>query len=170
MATENLRQLSTHRLQLRQPNSTDIEACFAIHGDPDTNRFNPAGPDADLATSEKRLIGWIVDWEAHGIGYWIIHEQHTGHLVGFGGLTFTRWRDRDVLNLYYRLTPAMWGRGYATEVGILGVSVGVERWPDAPIVARTRPENISAAACAVRCGLLRTPELDTEHSVYVKNW
>ena len=34
----------TERLLLRRPTVDDIDAIFAIHADPATNRFNPAPP------------------------------------------------------------------------------------------------------------------------------
>ncbi len=141
-----------------------------IHGDPATNRYNPAGPDANVAASVRRLAGWMAEWKSRGLGYWIAHDRDEHRLVGFGGLTFATWRDREVLNLYYRLAPAMWGKGYATELGKHAVALASNHSPTVPIVARTRPENTSAAACAVRCGLARRPDLDTEHHAFAKNW
>ncbi len=42
-------------LLLRRPVTDDLPAVWAVHGDPRTNRHNPAGPDADVAASRDRL-------------------------------------------------------------------------------------------------------------------
>jgi ribosomal-protein-alanine N-acetyltransferase len=160
---------ATDRLLLRRPVSSDADACFVVHGDPRTNRFNPVGPEADLAASEQRLAIWLEQWHSHEIGYWIAHTRQ-GQLVGFGGVALLNFAGRQVLNLYFRLTPTMWGKGYATELGIHAMRLAAEHCAHLPIVARTRADNSSAAATAVRCGLVRRPDLDAEHHVYASNW
>jgi hypothetical protein len=48
----------TERLTLWPPRGDDRDALWAIHSDPETNRFNPAGPmrtQAEAATMPERL-------------------------------------------------------------------------------------------------------------------
>lgn len=161
---------TTDRLLLRRPVGSDAGACFVVHGDPETNRYNPAGPDSDRAASEARLATWIEQWHSNQVGYWIAHTKQGQQLVGFGGVALLDFAGREVLNLYFRLTPPMWGKGYATELGVRAVQLATEHLAGLPIVARTRADNGSAAATAIRCGLLRRPDLDAEHQVYARNW
>ena len=46
-------EVHTSRLILRRLRIEDGPAMFIVHGDPATNRYNPSGPDPDVATSEK---------------------------------------------------------------------------------------------------------------------
>ena len=66
----------TERLLLRRPVSTDLDAVYEIHSDPVTNKFNPAGPDPDLAASKQRLQEWLnrrADLDRHdGTGHAVI--------------------------------------------------------------------------------------------------
>lgn len=48
----------TARLLLRRPEPSDLGDVFRVHGDPATQRFNPAGPDPDVAASRTRLERW----------------------------------------------------------------------------------------------------------------
>lgn len=163
--------LRTERLSLRRPGANDGIAMFRVHGDPDTNRYNPAGPDPDLATSEAALRDWLQQWQADGYGYWAVTLPPATDVVGFGGVRRIIWRDRDVLNLYYRLVPAVWGHGYAAELARVAVGLARTHLPQLPVVARTRPENLPSTRTAERAGLLRRPDLDTaEHIIYVLGW
>ncbi|MGA5305079.1 GNAT family N-acetyltransferase [Nucisporomicrobium flavum] len=83
-----------------------------------------------------------------------------GATVGFCGLKFVRFREREVLNLFYRLDPAYWGIGLATEAADAVVKWAGEHLPEWPILARVRPENVPSQKVAVRAGLSRADHLD----------
>ena len=51
-------EVRTERVVLRRLRATDGPAIFAVHGDPATNQYNPAGPHPDLATSEEMRKLW----------------------------------------------------------------------------------------------------------------
>lgn len=161
----------TPRLILRRPEEDDGSAMFRIHGDPETNRYNPQGPDPDLAASEATLQTWLQQWREEGFGYWAVTLRSDPTVIGFGGVRRLIWRNRDILNLYYRLTPSAWGRGYATEVAQSAVALARTHLPSLPVVARVRPVNRASARTAQRAGLPRRPDLDAdEHHVYALGW
>lgn len=160
----------TERLILRRLRAEDGPAMFAVHGDLATNLYNPAGPHPDLVTSEKMLRLCEQHWEEYGFGYWAVTLPQEENVLGFGGVEHLFWRDRDVLNLYYRFTPGAWGHGYATELARTAVTLAREHLPQWPIIARTRFENIASIRTAERAGLLRRPDLDTEHIVFALGW
>jgi RimJ/RimL family protein N-acetyltransferase len=103
--------VQTTRLFLRRLQPTDGPAMFAVHGDPATYHYSPAVPHPDLATSEEMLRGCLQHWETYGFGYWAVTLAQEDKVIGFGGVEQRVWRDRDVLNLYYRFTPVHGGRG-----------------------------------------------------------
>ena len=163
-------EVHTERLLLRRLRIEDGPAMFAVHGDPATNRYNPSGPDPDLTTSEKTLREWLQNWESEGYGYWAVIRLQAQDILGFGGIRHIVWRDRDVLNLYYRLTPAAWGQGYASEMAQTAVALARKHMPSLPVIARTREKNVAAIRVAERAGLQRRPDLDTEHIVFASGW
>ena len=160
----------TEQLLLRRPLAEDGPAMFKIHGDPATNQYNPAGPDPDIATSEEGLRRWRDHWHLWGFGYWTVMLPPSEEVLGFGGVMRLTWRNQDVLNLYYRLTPGAWGQAYATEIARTAVTLAQAHLPAWPIVARTRAANIASQRTAERAGLVRRPNLDTEHLVFALGW
>jgi RimJ/RimL family protein N-acetyltransferase len=161
----------TARLTLRRPDSGDTQAFFQVDGDPATNRFSLAGPAPNLAASEERLCEWLRQWHEDGYGYWALAVAPDATVVGFGGVRHITWRDREVLNLYFKLQPAFWRRGYATELARTAVDLARAYLPHLPIIARTRPNNLASARTAERAGLLRRRDLDTaEHLIFALGW
>lgn len=157
----------TERLVLRRPAIEDAAAMFAIHSDPETNRFNPYGPDPDPATSEEVLRQWLRQWADDGFGYWAVTLPEGGEVIGFGGVRRITWQDRDILNLYYRFTPGSWGHGYAAETARTAVVLARTHLPALPVVARVRAVNVPSVRTAERAGLMRRPEFDTdEHLIF----
>ncbi|SHF82962.1 GNAT family N-acetyltransferase [Geodermatophilus nigrescens] len=83
-------------LLLRRPGADDLPAVWAVHGDPRTDRHDPAGPDADAAASRDRLREWLDHWERHGFGYSAV-ETDEGRVVGFSGVRTSAWDGVPVL-------------------------------------------------------------------------
>ncbi len=125
-----------------------------------------------MATSEHRLREWIAHWDQHSFGYWAVETldplestdaaepRAAGSVIGFAGLRRTRWLDSDVLNLYYRFEQAAWGRGFAAEAARHAVLLGTLYFPDVPVIARTKPENVPSQRTALAAGLHRRTDLD----------
>ena len=154
----------TARLVLRRPSPADLDAVFTVHADPRTNTHNPAGPDPDRAASARRLSEWLDHWEDHGFGCWTVEDAGpAGATVGFAGLRHSEWRDRPVLNLYYRFSPERWGRGLATEAARAAVTWARAALPDLPVLAMTTERNLASQRTALAAGLERRPELEQLH-------
>ncbi|HEY4389261.1 MAG TPA: GNAT family N-acetyltransferase [Ktedonobacteraceae bacterium] len=159
--------VQTSRLILRRLQPTDGPAMFRIHGDPQTNQYNPAGPHPDLATSEEMLRDCLQYWNDFGFGYWAVTLVQQEAVLGFGGVEHRFWRGQEVLNLYYRFTPGAWGQGYATELAQTAVTLARKHLPQWPVVVRTRTKNLASQQVALRAGLLRRSDLEGEHVVFV---
>lgn len=160
----------TERLVLRRPREADLDAVYRIHADPETNRYNPAGPDPDMAASRDRLQQWLGHWDRHGFGYWTVTASgEEAAPLGFCGVRHEQWLDQPVLNLYYRFGPEVWGRGLATEAACHAVTLASRHFPGVPVLARTKPDNLPSQRTALAAGLTRRAELDrhdgTGHAV-----
>lgn len=160
----------TQRLWLSRPSAADLEAVWAIHADPRAQEHNPHGPLTNRGSAVAMLDEWIATWGERGVGYWTVRLREDGSIIGFGGIELETFHVRSVLNLYYRLSPEAWGRGYASELVARAIDTACLHFPDLPIVARIRDANAAARRVAESGGLERREDLDTEHVVYTLGW
>lgn len=155
--------VSTEHLLLRRLERTDYDAALRIHTDPRTNLHNPETPTAQSAAN--LLQAFLDHWDREGFGYWAVEERDApGTVIGFTGLQRAMVDDRDILNLYYRYDPAVWGRGYAKEGAREAVRRGRELLPELPVLARTMASNILSQRTAQAAGLRHRPELDRHYA------
>ena len=158
----------TDRLLLRRVTLADLPAILRIHLDPLTNQHRPGGAPSQLE-AERDIEGFIGTWQEYGVGYWVAELE--GEVVGVAGIRPFLFCGRDSWNLYYRFAPSAWGKGLATEAACEAVTVARELLPARPVVARTRPKNLSAARVAESAGLQRRAELDAdEFIIYACGW
>ncbi|WP_086819249.1 GNAT family N-acetyltransferase [Allokutzneria sp. NRRL B-24872] len=147
--------ITTDRLVLRRPTAEDLAAVVEIHADPETNRFNPLGP-ADEARATQDLKSWLAHWVEHGFGYCAITE-HSGHVIGFGGLRTHVFDGEPVLNLYYRFRPSAWGKGFAPEMARAVVDWARDHRPE-PVLIFTKFDNAPAIRVAEKIGFVQLCE------------
>ena len=148
----------TARLSLDRISVVDFDGMWKIHADPLTNEFNPEGPLAARTDAQRQFGTWLGHWHEHDFGPWTVRDDDG--IVGFAGLRYTRWNDRTVINLGYRFTPAVWGRGYATEAASAAVDLWREGHSAHPLIAYTKPGNLGSQRTALKVGLERRPDLD----------
>ncbi|HEX3761532.1 MAG TPA: GNAT family N-acetyltransferase [Kofleriaceae bacterium] len=156
----------TDRLILRPVHGNDLEALWAIHGDPATNRYNPAGPLPSRNAAEDLLRQWASHWAAHDFGYWAVATRdEPGAVIGFGGVRLRDLRGAQCLNLFYRLTPTTWGKGYATELGRAAVALAFDRLGHDAVFATVRADNRPSIAVLERLGFQHDGELPDDRGM-----
>ncbi|KAA5834355.1 GNAT family N-acetyltransferase [Saccharopolyspora hirsuta] len=144
-------EMRTDRLVLRRVRADDQPAAVAILSDPETHRFNPSGPPS-AADAGEMLAQWQADWRRDGIGYWAVVLPGAEQVIGFGGLRFHTVGEEPVLNLFYRFSPAHWGRGYASEMARAAVGWAERTQADRPVVIMTDPGNEPSQRVAEKLG------------------
>ncbi|MBE4753269.1 GNAT family N-acetyltransferase [Corallococcus sp. ZKHCc1 1396] len=161
--TQAFELMTTERLRLRAVRSSDVDAVFALHGDPETNRYTVSGAMRSLEAARTQLAVWLEDWSRTGIGYWVVERRDApGAVVGFGGLRYKVLEGQQVLNLAYRLAPHAWGAGYATELARAALALAREHLPAIPVVAVIHPENAPSLRVATRLGMRLDRRIDYE--------
>ena len=145
-------------LSFRRLTASDLQVAHLLHGDPETNQHNPYGPDPDLATTQIRLDEWLRHWDEYGFGYEFIEED--GAVIGICGVRRDVWQGLHVLNLYWRLLPEVWGRGYATIAGQHALEMARAARHREPVVARMLAGNSASARVAEKLGMTRREDLD----------
>lgn len=154
-------ELRTERLVLRRPVAADVETVWRIHRDPRACAHNPGDLIETRQEAEERFRSWDAHWERNGFGYWTVRRAGSAEPLGFCGIKRMELRGRPVLNLFYRLDPAAWGGGLATEAAAKVVGWAAANLPAETLVARVRPGNAASLKVATRAGLRRASDLDT---------
>jgi RimJ/RimL family protein N-acetyltransferase len=144
------------------PSAADAGVILRVHRDPRACAHNPDDMMATPAEAVERCLAWRAHWVRHGFGYWVLRPLvRPGEVVGFCGLKVMSLHGEPVLNLFYRLVPAVWGAGLAGEAATAAVAWVSARAAGRPVIARVRPANVASARVAVRAGLHRAVHLDT---------
>jgi RimJ/RimL family protein N-acetyltransferase len=137
-----IKNIKTARLILRIPTQEDLLMVYAIHSDPATHKYSRLGPHKSVKESEILLKEWLNKWEIYGYGYWKIStELEPSKIIGFGGVANKELFGRHYANLYYRLIPEAWGKGYATEMSHAAIDIAFNKLGLTEVIAIVRPDN-----------------------------
>lgn len=146
------RHVVTERLVLTAPVPADLPELHALHADPRVYRHWPHGRHTSPEQTEQMVAGYTGSWTRYGLGAWVVRAADDGRLVGMGGCSV---RGGVAWNLYYRLDPAEWGRGYAQEVVTAARAAAHDQRPDLAVLAYLLEVNEGSRRTAERAGLTR---------------
>jgi RimJ/RimL family protein N-acetyltransferase len=154
--------LTTRRMLLRQFTEADLGWLAALHGDPAVMRYLDEGKPVPAAVVAAETLPRILgDYQRlpAGMGCFAATDKQGGAPLGWFGLRppESAGLDRQVsgtAEVGYRLFPAAWGRGYATEgaralVGQAFTELGMER-----VVATTMTVNVASRRVLEKAGLV----------------
>lgn len=155
-----------------QPSAAVVDAVLRLHGDPRAYRWVPADPLTEPHQAVEMLQRWCDDWRRTGVGYRLVVEgDRVVGAVGVRLLEQPGWSSTPVLNLYYRLDPAVWGRGLASVAARAVLAVDAPRLPGVPVVARIAPGNEASLRLAEKLGFVPSPWRERDgavvHEVFV---
>lgn len=160
--------IRTKRLTLRQWRAADAEAFAALNADPKVTRYLSSG--LDRAASDALLGRIVAEWADCGFGLWAVQVAETGEFAGFAGLhrapaamPFT-----PKVEVGWRLAPAHWDHGYATEAAAAVLVDGFARVGLDEVVSFATVANVRSQRVMLRLGMRRAgdfehPELPSGH-------
>lgn len=107
--------LETNRLIIRDFSQQDLEPLAQLFAHPEVMRFSRAGPLSLQQTQElleHRILG---HYAQHGFGLWALIHKENHQFIGVAGFSFQTVDGEEWPELGYRLYPAYWGNGLASE-------------------------------------------------------
>jgi len=144
--------LETDRLLVREYVEDDAEAFFKLNADPEVVRFVPDKPLLSLEQARQTLIDHpIADYCRYGFGRGACILKSTGEQIGFAGLKYLD--ELGEVDVAYRLLPAHWGQGLATEVALASVRYGFAALGLKRIIGLVMPKNIASVRVLEKTGL-----------------
>jgi RimJ/RimL family protein N-acetyltransferase len=149
--------LPTARLLLRPWRDEDVAAYGQLEVDPAVMEY--LLPRPDWAAQAR------AHWEEHGFGQWVVEIPGTAGFIGVVGLNRISYPAHftPAVEMAWRLAPAYWGQGYATEAARAGLDYGFGELGLTEIVATTVPANWRSRRVMERLGMTRAPEDDFDH-------
>jgi RimJ/RimL family protein N-acetyltransferase len=153
-------ELDTARLRLRLWRDDDLVRLAELNADPRVTRWlTPTGGPISRDETTAQLARFRRHWDEHGFGIWAVEERASGELLGRIGLQYHRLWSHDP-ELGWKLDPAVWGRGYATEGGLASLRHAFEMLGLARVVSIIHPENAPSIRVAERLGFAIEGALD----------
>jgi len=144
--------LETDRLLLREFVEDDAESVFKLNTDPEVMRFVPDKPLLNVEQARQTLIDHpIADYRRYGFGRGACILKSTGEQIGFAGLKYLD--ELGEVDVAYRLLPAHWGQGLATEVALASVRYGFAALGLKRIIGLVMPKNIGSLRVLEKTGL-----------------
>src|SRR3954452_25503627 len=154
-------ELRTARLLLRGWRDDDAAAFAAMSADPAVMRYLPP-PDRDWIPRVR------AHWREHRFGQFVVELPGEAPFIGVVGLAHVRFAlpFAPAVEAAWRLAPAYWGKGYATEAARAAIEDGFGRLGLGEIVAFTVPANEASQRVMIRLGMTRYPSGDFDHPAF----
>ena len=148
-------ELDTPRLRLRQWRASDVVPFAAMNADPRVMEFFPELMRPPESRAVARRIRELI--AERGWGLWAVEVRNEAHFIGFVGLhePAPELPCAPCVEIGWRLAPAHWGRGYATEAARAALAVGFTRLGLNEIVSFTSLPNLRSQAVMQRLGMRR---------------
>ncbi len=156
--------IETERLLLRPFREADRPAFAALNADPAVGAWVGGPHDRDESDAMMDRIG--AHFDEHGFGLWALERKADGVLLGFDGLQTVKAGALPVgpgVEIGWRLIPAAWGGGYATEGARAALAWGFANLDLDEILSFTAATNTRSEAVMKRIGMARAPERDFDH-------
>nr|WP_010133714.1 GNAT family N-acetyltransferase [Microbulbifer agarilyticus] len=153
--TVEIAQPKTERLQLRQWCDSDRAPFAAMNADPVVMEHFPkllgreesdAGVDRQIAHIDK-----------HGWGFWAVETLADKRFIGFVGIKNVTddMPFAPAVEIGWRLAPAAWGKGYATEAARASLAYGFARLGLEEIVSFAVVGNLRSRAVMEKLSMVR---------------
>lgn len=162
-ATLGVPVIETERCRLRAKTLEDFPFYRDLWADPEVTRFIGGGARSEEDTWAKflRTAGC---WKLLGYGYWALEEKSSGELigqVGFGEFKRTLTPTlKGTLEIGWVLSPAAYGKGYASEAAQAAVRWGDEAFPGKVMSCIIDPAHAASIRVAEKCGFRETGRAD----------
>ena len=142
----------TQRILLREFGPDDLDDIHALMSDPQVMAFSLKGPYT-REDSEAFLRRCRNSYRERGMGLWALVHREDSVLFGYCGFFFQVVDGVDEVELGYRLVPAYWHRGLASEAAAACRDLGFQQFGLPRLISLIEPANLPSARVAQRIGM-----------------
>lgn len=163
-------ELRTARLRMRRWQPADRKPFAVMNGDPEVMRYFPAALDS--AASDALVDRIEARFDEQGYGLWALERLEDGAFLGFAGLNPMPpgTPGAGEMEVGWRLAPAAWGHGYATEAAAAALQLWFGTLRESRVWSITTVGNLRSQAVMRRLGLVehshyRAPGVSLDHEL-----
>lgn len=147
--------LLTNRLLIRDLNWNDLNFIHSLHSIPSVQEYATLTIPKSLAESKEYLENYIVEQQSssrkeYGFCISLIDHQPIG-LIGLSNNS-SKFRKAE---LWFKLAPEYWGKGYTTEAANMILKLGFEELALHRIEAGVDTENLASIKILEKIGMRR---------------
>ncbi len=156
-------EIRTDRLLLRRWRPADRDPFVLMNGSPQVMEFFPAVLSPEETDA---MISRIEDhFTRYGFGPWAAELRATGEFIGYVGLLIPSFiaAFTPCVEIGWRLAPAYWGGGLATEGARAVVQYGFESLWLPQIVSFTVVDNVRSRRVMTKIGMTHNPAENFDH-------
>lgn len=141
----------TERLIIRQLTEGDVTPLSQILADPEVMRYSVRGVMSVEQTQE--FVDWCAErYSSRGFGPWGLELKQSSEFLGFAGLSTYEIDGVECIEMGYRLAPAYWGDGLATEAAAQILEYGFTELDLPSIGVIILPEHVASRRVAEKIG------------------
>ncbi len=148
--------IETARLLIRPALLMDTDDFFALDSNPEVMRYLGNKPVQQKEAAHDLILYLQQQYRDYGTGRLVVIEKASGRFAGWAGL---KWIDNTIngrseyYDLGYRLLPAYWGKGIATEAAQATLDHGFRHLNPDTIYAMADAANTGSDKVLKKCGL-----------------
>jgi RimJ/RimL family protein N-acetyltransferase len=134
--------VSTERLILRPPRRADVAALFEFLGNAKAMKLTHV--DETLRNCRRRVM--VHEWRRRrdGCAPWVVSLRDESRIIGWGGLYEDPFDPGWGVEIGYYFHPAVWGRGYASELVSAALEIADQQLQLPKVWAMAHPENLGS--------------------------
>ena len=155
-----LLEFETERLRLRQWRESDYEPFTALNADPQVMEYFPEPLGRQESNEMAEKIRSLI--EQRGWGFWALEVKGVESFIGFCGLHIptATLPFSPCVEIGWRLSSALWGKGYASEAASGSLNVAFHRLELPEIVSFTTVGNRRSRRVMERIGMKYSCEFE----------
>lgn len=149
-------EISTVNLELKEISWNDLEDIHRLYSIPEVDEFNTLGIPDNIEQTRENIRPMIEDQknEIRKFYSWKIVLCKTAEFIGMAGMTLSNDKFR-LGEIYYKLDPYFWGRGYATEVSKALIKAGFDIFYLHKVEAGVATANLRSIRVLEKSGMTR---------------
>jgi [ribosomal protein S5]-alanine N-acetyltransferase len=148
-------QLQTKRTMLREVTLADVNKIHELHCLPETDKYNTMGIPESVEVTARHVSGWAMQRDELPRTKYVLCIEHVSHgFLGLIGMNMGKPAYRNA-EIWYKLHPDFWNRGYATEAVNAVLDFGFRDLKLHRIEAGCATENLASRRVLEKVGMIR---------------